>query len=87
MKKDKFKTEVIFRKFSDGDILALFPYDVVPINNFCNSYMHLGQHSEADYLGCIKDTKPASKKEYQSLFKELESIGYNLKVIKKRIKK
>ena len=81
------KTKAIFRKFKDGDILALFPYEINKFNGFVNSYMHLGQHSEADYSGCIQITKPATKEEYQDLFEELESIGYNLNVIKKRMRK
>lgn len=87
MKKDNFKTYVIFRKFPDGGILALFPYDTNSWNRFCGSYMHIGQHSEADYIGCIKSTKPATGEEYQPLFDKLESIGYNLHIIKRRQKK
>ena len=85
MEKDNFKTDVVFRLWPDGQILALFPYDKNPFNGFCNSYMHLGQHSEADYVGCIKATKPAKDyQQYASLKHELESIGYNLHVIKRR---
>lgn len=87
MKKDDFKTDVIFRKYSNGNILALFPYDINPFNYFVGSYMHMGQHSSADYLGCIKSTKPATREEYQNLFEELISIGYILNVIKKRMKR
>lgn len=82
MNKDKFITKVVFRKFQDGQILALFPYD--KSNNYCNSYMHIGQHSDADYDLCIRTTKPARETEYKDLFNELETIGYNLQVIRKR---
>lgn len=77
-------TVVIFRKWPDGDILALFP--TVPgdvFGNLCNSYEHVGQHGNADYHGCIRQTKPAKPSEYADLKKELGRIGYNL-VIRKR---
>ena len=81
---NKEKTTVIFRKWDDGQILALFPYDVNPNNYMVNSYMNLGQHSEADYFGCIESTKPAKHSEYYPLKLELESIGYDLEVREKR---
>lgn len=84
MTKDNHITEVIFRKFKDGgDVIALFPYDIYNNRGGINSYMHLGQHSEAEYSACVTNSKPAQPYEYADLFAELESIGYNLKVIKK----
>lgn len=78
-------TKVIFRKFKDdGQIIALFP-ELATTNDpgFCLSYMHIGQHSDAD-LGIIGETIPASHGEYQGLLNELISIGYdNLKIMKK----
>ena len=44
--------------------------------------MQLGQHSEAS-IDIINNTKLAKKSEYVDLFKELNSIGYNLQVIKR----
>jgi len=83
--KDNKQTAVVFRKYNNGEILALFPYeDHSYLDNNCVSYMHIGQHGAADYIGCIYDTKPAKEEEYKDLFEELENIGYNLKVIKKR---
>lgn len=87
MRKDNFKTVVIFRKFKDEQIIALFPYSYYYIpgrSDTCESYMHMGQHSDAKYSACISVTKPASRKEYKDLFKELKSIGYNLQVMKRR---
>lgn len=80
---DKHTTEVVFRKYNDGQILALFPYEQA-YDNFCESYLHIGQHGGANYAHCINSTKPATKEEYSELQKELEGMGYNLKVIKKR---
>lgn len=89
MKKDDFKTVVIFRKFKNGkkEILALFPYAYfykIGNKDTCESYMHIGQHSDASYSQCMKITVPAKKEEYQSLFQELESIGYDLEIKQRR---
>ena len=84
MKKDDFKTDVIFRIEKDKSILAVFPYDISDEKGNCTCYAHLGQHSGMSWL-YLRDTKPAKdKKEYTDLFRELTSIGYNLNVIKKR---
>jgi len=80
---DTEKTRVIFRKYKDGDILALFP-ELSEGGAGVESYMHIGQHSSADYRGCIASTKPATVAEYKDLQAELESIGYNLLIRKKR---
>jgi len=71
-------TVVIFRKWPDGEILALFPgepSDVV--GRLCTSYQHIGQHSGADYAGCMARTKRATAAEYAPLLKELRQIGYD----------
>jgi hypothetical protein len=73
------KTTVIFRKFRDGEVIALFPYEIADHNGAVSSYMHVGQHSGAD-LGIIQDTKPASPEEYGDLAAELRSIGYDLSI-------
>jgi hypothetical protein len=83
MKKDTEKTIVVFRKYKDGDVLALFP-NLEGSPGCCVSYMALGQHSSADYGWCIQSTKPASELEYRPLQRELEDLGYNLTVRKKR---
>lgn len=83
MEKDKHITKVSFRKWKK-DIIALFPYILTDIKGYlCSSYMHIGQHSSADYNGIVNQSKPAKEDEYKDLKKELESLGYNLEVIKK----
>jgi hypothetical protein len=73
--------KVIFRKFKEGDVIALLP-DVDA--NFGNimSYQHQGQHSEAS-IEIIRYTKLTTPAEYKSLLSELKSIGYNPKVYKR----
>ena len=60
------QTKVIFRKWPDGDILALFP-DIQEHSYFCSSYQHIGQHCSAEYGGCISSTVPATQDEYRDL--------------------
>jgi hypothetical protein len=84
MKRNKFKTEVIFRKDKNGDITAYFPYVIANYSGDVTCYTHIGQHSSADYLYCIQKEKPARKVKYCYLKKELTNLGYNLKVIKRR---
>lgn len=86
MEKDNFKTKVVFRKWPEGDILALFP-EIDEGNYKCSSYMHIGQHSGADYTGCIQSTKAAIPEEYADLKRELEGLGYDLDVKRKYIAK
>ena len=45
--------------------------------------MQVGQHSDVDYQNVISQTKMATENEYQVLKDELESLGYELNVIKK----
>jgi len=82
MQKDTNITNVVFRKFKDGEIIALMPYEI-ELHYECLSYMHIGQHSVADYNHCINTTKLATESEYAELKKEMEFLGYNIKVIKK----
>ena len=75
------KTKVIFRKWKDGDIIALFPEEPGTQDpGTCSSYMHVGQHSAAN-PAIIRETKPATPDEYRELALELKSIGYNLEII------
>ena len=83
MIKDSYKTPVVFRKFSDGDVIALFPFEngsTRPITCLC--YQHIGQHGIAS-VEIIDTTTLATESEYSPLFAELESLGYNLKVLKR----
>ena len=83
METDTLKTVVVFRKYPDGQIIALFPYDYSGSFS-CMSYMHIGQHGAAHYPGVIDATKPAIESEYSELKSELETnFGYNFEVRKK----
>lgn len=72
------KTKVIFRKFPDGELIALFPAlaaDSSP--ETCLSYQTTGQHGTASLDLC--DELPApTPEECEPLRAELKRIGYEL---------
>ena len=75
---------MVFRKWSNGDILALMPE--IPADNYgymCQSYEIVGEHGGADYTGCISQTKPATKAEYKDCYTALKRRGYNIRVVKR----
>lgn len=83
------KTLTIFRAYSDGSIIALFPelnYEngEASERGLCMSYVHVGQHGEADYAGVIANTEPADDWQIEDLAEELRSIGYDLDIRKKK---
>jgi hypothetical protein len=78
------KTRAMFRRFPEGDILAIFPdIDERPHDPglFCLSYANCGQHGSADVALCLQHTEAATKDERADLEKELREIGYELEII------
>lgn len=70
-------TKVVFRKWKEGDVIALFPDEPWSRHDYTTmSYMHVAQHGAADYADLIATTQPAREHEYQDLLSELQSIGY-----------
>jgi len=69
---------VILRRWrTDGQIIALFP-DMVE-GFYVNSYMHVGQHGEADYNHVVTQTtlvRPGDR-DGEALLDELRQIGYD----------
>ena len=53
-------TKVVFRKWKNGDIIALFPDDVDPHDGTVTSYMNIEQHWAADYtdLRVVQRARP-----------------------------
>ena len=70
---------VSFRKFPEGDVIAL--WDEEPNQNleYISSYQIIGQHSEA-CPSLLEALLPATPEEYQSLLDEMNSIGYTVEV-------
>jgi hypothetical protein len=86
MEKDKEITRVIFKKeynqyIKEWEVFACL-LDLPANPGRVVVYAHVGQHSEGDISYCA-NCKRATIDEYMPLFKELESIGYNLKVVRK----
>ena len=77
------KVNVAFRKFEDGEVIAIFP-NIYPVAKDSKaevmSYMHMGQHGMC--MEClVNELEKASKEEYAPLKKELEMIGYLVNIL------
>lgn len=77
------KTNVVFRVFPEGDVVALFPdelyNEVLYQDTQIMSYMRVGQHGAAS-TELINELRVATPSEFRALKLELESIGYDLEV-------
>jgi len=72
--------KVVFRKFADGEVIALFCHTEKHCSpGYVQSYMHVGQHGEA-YRWIGRYIKRAAREEYEPLQRELEQI-YKTKII------
>ena len=79
MKKDKTITKVVFFYHeTNNDLFALFP-EIHESGDMKLSYSHIGQHSACSW-GYCDECRAAKPAEYKELKKELESLGYNLKI-------
>ena len=76
-------TPVVFRTFrSGGDVIALFPFEPGTNDPWTMlSYQHIGQHGSADHNLTHSYTRASTPDEIRPLKKELEQIGYKLKII------
>lgn len=89
--------EVIFRKFKDGRIIALLPYEFVGVAGGCRGFgLSEGRlrdyHDEScgegiTYGILITNTVPASGDEIAPMLEALRNDAYNVKIIKRRKKK
>ncbi len=83
MKKNTYKTKVVFRKYAGGDVMALFPEESFKLTYTTTFYQRIGQHGDCNYHAVIDMTKLAKPEEYKDLKTELESLGYDLIVRQK----
>lgn len=70
-------TATIFRRYPDGNVVALFPG--LPANysgSECVSYSTVGQHGAAHVPVVMNETLAASPDEYRDLLIELTQLGY-----------
>jgi len=77
------KTEVIFRKSRDGEVIAIFPYILWDHNGNVTSYMHIGQHGACGIFFTWVFPKLATPEEYKPLLDELTQVGYDFKIVKR----
>ena len=87
MKKDKHITKAQFLiEKPEGDlprnVFAFFPELKNNNKNTFSCYAHIGQHSVCS-LEYASNCEEASPEQYKELMQELESIGYNLEIVKK----
>ena len=78
-----YETTVIFRKYRDGSVIALFPAIPADPEGHCSSYIHVGQHGAADPSHVIANTRPARPDEYADLQDELIAIGYVVRPVRR----
>ncbi len=85
MKRDTYKTKVVFRWYRKYDeCIALFPQIAACVEGWsCSSYMHVGQHGAADPQTVVEQTRPATAFEKRPLVKELRQRGYRLDIRKR----
>lgn len=91
MLQDTHKTDVMFRvdttKDFKGTVFAVLPHNVETIFGDIATYQHVGQHSIGNYQTCLTQSRPANELESADLKAEMESLGYNIKVVKKQTHK
>lgn len=83
---------VMFRMDKYGkrkEVIAVFPYEESTVGKpeYRTCYAHIGQHGACSWEWVLQKTRPATVGEYTPLKQELESIGYGLRVIKRRARK
>lgn len=79
------EVKVLFRKYPEGDVVAIFPE--LPADNLgwsCMTYQHVGQHGGGVCSGIVENTRPATRADYEALLRELGRIGYSrLRIVKR----
>lgn len=83
-------TRVLFRTwkpsvlFVNGEVEALLVDEPGTSDPYtCAAYARIGQHGSADPQHVMEKTRPATPSEYADLERELEGIGYSLKIVKR----
>lgn len=71
---DTYRVSVIYRLDSDGEPLAIFPYEVVSSGNVV-CYAHYGQHSDCS-VQYYRKLQKCTQEQKDALANELRSLGY-----------
>lgn len=78
---EKDEVKFLLEQGSKDEVFAYFPNMIADHNGNKTCYSHIGQHS-ACHPDYAEKCKPAPKKYFEPLLKELESIGYELQIVK-----
>jgi hypothetical protein len=73
----KVKVKFVYSKQFD-EVTAVF---INEFTDLLDCYAHIGQHSICS-KEWVNEQKPATKKQYLPLLKELQSIGYEVEILK-----
>ena len=89
MAKNKKWTRIVFRTFTrgigKGEVIALFIDELENNLGEVMSYMHVGQHSLANYNGVVAISRLSTPEEREPLLSELQRIGYsNIEIMYRR---
>jgi hypothetical protein len=88
MEKDNYITDVMFRADKAGDfkgvVFAILPHEIATLDGSVTFYTHFGQHGSADYHYSILKSRPATEQEYSDLKREMEGLGYDFKIVRRR---
>lgn len=77
-------TKVIFRKWNNGQIIALFPGEAADAcEDHCSSFDKQCGHSAACCDSIILLSRPPSSDEYAELREALVRLGYSLKIARR----
>lgn len=77
---DDEPTVVVFRRYADGEIIALFPEDE-DASGRCGAYLSDEFYTGMIYQDVIEMTEPATPRQYRPMRAQLEGAwGYRLDV-------
>lgn len=90
MSKELERLIVIFRTYEHEDdeeappvfrdVIALYPYEPADVyGQSCQSFQRVGQHSGANYIRVLEDTRPATAEEAEALQQLIEEM-YNVTI-------
>lgn len=76
-------TRVVFRTYDDGETVAVFP-EIKDGEGRTLGYSHNSRRFFVEYRRIMRLTKPAVRKEYIALFRELKYVGFSRLHVYKR---
>ncbi len=80
MRRPSKQTNMVFRVFPEGDVIAIFIDEIADHKNNLMSYQHVGQHGACS-PELIDELRPATLEEADDLKAELLSLGYDFKEV------